>query len=59
MEGVFGLNSENELLKKLEWEYENLSKDYKNPFVAYNFFVTAWHLLEWKYPDPWGKKKRK
>ena len=59
MEGVFGLDSELDLMKKLEWEFDSLSKDHANPFVAYNFFVTSWHLLEWKFPDPEGNFIRK
>lgn len=58
MKGVFGLNSNEDLLKKLEWEYETLLNDIDNPFIAYNFFVTAWHLLEWTYPDPKGVEIR-
>jgi hypothetical protein len=51
MKGVFGLKSLSDLFMKLEWEYERLSSEPTNPYFAYNFFVTAWHLIEWKYPD--------
>src|SRR5665647_1842587 len=50
MKGVFGLNNHVDLFKKLEWEFNQLVADPNNAYVAYNFFVTAWHLLEWKYP---------
>lgn len=59
MKGVFGLNSDADLFKKLEWEYERLIADPSNAYVAYNFFVTAWHLLEWKYPDPQGATRNR
>jgi hypothetical protein len=52
MKGVFGLTSAADLLKKLEREYTGFVADPSNADAAYNFFVTAWHLLEWKYPDP-------
>lgn len=58
MKGVFGLNSHGDLFKKLEWEFDRLVADPSNAYVAYNFFVTAWHLLEWRYPDPNGKNAR-
>ena len=59
MPGIFNLNSAGNLLEKLEWEYQNLLGEKENGYVAYNFFVTAWHLLEWKFPDPDGKEIRK
>lgn len=51
MKGVFGLNDHLDLFKKLEWEYKQLVAKPSDPYIAYNLFVTAWHLLEWKYPD--------
>ena len=59
MEGFPQLTTHTDLIKKLEWEFERLNAEPENSFLAYNFFVTAWHLLEWKYPDPEGKKFRK
>ncbi len=58
MKGVFGIGSSADLLKKLESEFADFLKEPHNAYVAYNFFVTAWHLLEWKYPDPGGKAIR-
>jgi hypothetical protein len=51
MKGVFGLENHADLFKKLEWEYKLLTADPTNSYLAYNFFVTAWHMLEWKYSD--------
>lgn len=59
VEGFLELTESNDLFKKLEWEYANLSKNPTNSYIAFNFFVTAWHLLEWIYPDPAGKAFRK
>lgn len=59
MKGVFGLITFDDLFSKLEWEYKQLASDPNNTYLAFNFFVTAWHLLEWKYPDPKGKNTRK
>jgi len=58
VKGVFDLSSHNDLLMKLEWEFDRLIADSSNPYLAHNFFVTAWHLLEWKYPDPNGRDIR-
>src|SRR5207344_187516 len=55
----FGLSDHHDLYKKLEWEFANLKAEPRNPYLAFNFFVTAWHLLEWKYPDLGGKAMRK
>ena len=51
MKGVFSLNNSVDLFKKLEWEFDQLVAKPTNAYLAYNFFVTAWHLLEWQYPD--------
>lgn len=51
MKGVFSLSAHTDLFKKLEWEFDRLIADPSNSYLAYNFFVTAWHLLEWKYPN--------
>jgi len=59
MKGIFGLYNHINLFKKLEWEYENLIAKPSDAYVAYNFFVTAWHLLEWKYPELKDKPTRK
>src|SRR6266536_6294597 len=52
MRGLFGLSNSADLFKKLECEFDQLIAEPTNAYLAYNFFVTAWHLLEWKYPDP-------
>lgn len=49
MKGFFGLSSHTDLFKKLEWEFSQFLAEPNNPYFAYNFFVTGWHLLEWKH----------
>jgi hypothetical protein len=58
MKGVFGLDSPKDLFEKLKWEYDLLEKKPNDAYLAYNYFVTAWHLLEWIYPDPDGRAER-
>ena len=57
MKGVFGLRSHVELMQKLEWEFEQLIAKPNNAYHAYNFFVTAWHIVSGStqtsnIPDP-------
>jgi hypothetical protein len=52
MKGIFGLSTHLDLMKKLECEYEQLTAKPNDAYRAYNFFLTAWHLVEWKYPNP-------
>jgi hypothetical protein len=58
MKGLFGLNNFADLFKKLEREFEQLVAEPTDAYLAYNFFVTAWHLLEWKHPGLSGKPIR-
>ena len=47
MEGLFDLQTPEDLLHKLEWEYTQWQKEPLNTYVAWNFFVTAEHLPAW------------
>jgi hypothetical protein len=50
MKGLFDLSGAQDLCKKLEHDYARVKADPSNAFAAYDFVVTAWHLLEWHYP---------
>jgi hypothetical protein len=50
MKGVFELRSPRQLFEKLEADYKRVLADPLDSFAAYDFFVTAWHLVEWKHP---------
>ncbi|WP_310345609.1 hypothetical protein [Pelomonas aquatica] len=47
----FGMEHARELLEKPEWEFERLREAPNSRFTAFNFFVTAEHLLDWALPD--------
>src|SRR5262245_55903517 len=47
MHGFFELKTPSDLLHKLEREYERWKADPLNVDHAWNFFVTAEHLLDW------------
>jgi hypothetical protein len=48
MKGLFTLQTSEHLLHKLEWEYTQWQGDPLNPYRAWNFFVTAEHLPDWR-----------
>ena len=56
LKDIFELKSASDLYDKLRWEYRRLKKDPTNSYVAYNFFVTSWHLLEWFFPEDGDKR---
>jgi hypothetical protein len=47
MEGFFDLQTPEDLLHKLEWEYAQWQGDPLSTYRAWNFFVTAEHLPDW------------
>ena len=47
--GIFTLKTATELLGKLESDFAQLQTDPTDPYVCFNFFVTAEHMPEWYY----------
>jgi hypothetical protein len=58
MKGIFELRTAGDLLAKLEHDFSLLRDDPGNSYAAFNFFVTAEHLLDWVYPGYENKKPR-
>ena len=58
MKGAFTLETPHDLLAKLESDYDTLLQNRDNPYLAYNFFVTAEHMLDWVYPGYANKSQR-
>ena len=56
--GFFQLTAPADLLRKLEHDYRRLTKTPADPYPAFDFFITAEHLLDWSYPGDEGKAKR-
>lgn len=54
MRGFGSLNSAKDLLKKLEADFEGLRAAPTDTYLAYNFFVTAEHMLDWLFPGDVG-----
>jgi hypothetical protein len=59
MKGIFSLNNPIDLLRKLEHDFGSMQRDPTNQYAAFNFFVTAEHMLDWLYPGNKCKEERK
>ncbi len=57
-QGLFQLHGPRDLLAKLRHDYGRLQKAPNDPYVAFDFFVTAEHLLDWIHPGAAGKASR-
>lgn len=57
-QGLFALKTSEDLLEKLRREYERLNQSPIDSDIAFNFFVTAEHLIDWVYHGQINKNKR-
>ena len=48
-EGFFELQTAKDLLPKLQHDYDRLKKSPVDSYAAFDFFVTAYHMLDWEY----------
>lgn len=55
MKGLFQLRGSRDLLAKLRHDFERLSKAPADAYIAFDFFVTAEHMLDWIYPGAAGR----
>ena len=51
-EGFFELQTAQDLLAKLRHDFDRLKKSPMDSYAAFDFFVTAYHMLEWGYREP-------
>lgn len=49
--GIFTLRTAKDLFGKLEHDLGRVKKKPDDSYAAFDFFVTAFHLKEWKYGD--------
>jgi hypothetical protein len=47
--GIFALRTAKDLFGKLEHDLVRVKKNPADSYAAFDFFVTAFHLKEWKY----------
>jgi hypothetical protein len=49
--GFFELKTPEDLFRKLEHDFQRIVKEPLDTFAAFDFFVTAEHMLDWVYPN--------
>jgi hypothetical protein len=59
MQGIFQITTAVDLRSKLRRDLERLKNEPLNSDAAFNFFVTAEHLLDWVYPGRGNQKRTK
>ena len=59
MRGIFDLASPPDLLAKLRREYKRFRGAPDDADHAFNFFVTAEHMLDWLHPGSSGEPRRR
>jgi hypothetical protein len=59
MRGFFELRTPGDLRCKLNVEYSRLRHAPTDSYTAFNFFVTAEHMLDWLYPGNANADRRK
>jgi len=55
--GIFQLKEPRDLLKKLHHDLVRLRQDTMDQYAAFDFFVTAEHLIDWLYPKSESERK--
>lgn len=58
LKGLFDLQTAEDLLQKLRHDLDRMKKSPLDSCAAFDFFVTAYHMLEWRYPGKSNTRKR-
>ena len=56
--GFFQLRVPQDLFAKMRYDYERMRREPLNAYPAFDFFVTANHLVDWIWPSS-GRKQQK
>ncbi|MDP9309498.1 MAG: hypothetical protein M3R24_01140 [Chloroflexota bacterium] len=56
--GLFELQSPHDLLMKLRHDYRRIEESPLDQYAAFDFFVTAEHMVDWQYPHEVDNFKR-
>ena len=56
--GFFELQTPQDLLRKLQGDYRRMKESPLDPYAAFDFFVTAEHLVDWTYPNDRTKQRQ-
>jgi hypothetical protein len=57
MKGIFSLTTPVDLFRKLEHDFESMQRDPTDQYAAFNFFVTAEHMVDWLHPGNENKDR--
>lgn len=57
--GFFNLQTPQDLLQKLRHDFGRLKESPLDSYAAFDFLVTAYHMLEWRYPGKSNNAKRR
>jgi hypothetical protein len=57
-DGWFELRQPRDLLAKLRHDLQRIQRDSSDSFAAFDFFVTAWQLLDWVHPGKQNERLR-
>ena len=58
-QGLFELQTPADLVKKLQLDLERMAKSPQDQYAAFDFFVTAEHIVDWIYPGDDHEHTRK
>ena len=59
MDGFLELQSADDLLEKLRYDFALLKEEPMDTYRAFNFFVTAEHMADWQFPGRSNDASRK
>ena len=51
LKGLGSLKTPLDLLQKIRLDFERLRKNPSNSYVAFDFFVSSYHMLDWLHPN--------
>jgi len=54
--GAVGLQTPQDLLRKLQHDFARVQQDERDVYAAFDFFVTAHHMLDWLHPGDKGAR---
>lgn len=56
--GFFELQTPQDLLRKLQHDYQRIQNSPLDQYAAFDFFVTAEHIPDWLYPENKAKQRQ-
>lgn len=57
--GLFELRTPRDLLAKLRHDLARMDSNWLDQYAAFDFFITAHHMVDWLYPGDSNKQRRR